>query len=138
MTMSLIFTEPEAFYALLRMAADIGDLPTEEESTHYWSSRLMSLKHFVDMDIFEAAAITDRVQSILATTPQDELLAAISAALSPQLRETAFVHAVDVLLADGVMEPNERATLETIERAFGLPPELSSKAIEVMLLKNRY
>lgn len=58
-------------------------------------------------------------------------------ALSPPLRETAFVWAVEMILADREAEQSERDFLRYLARTFELPGATASKIIDVTVIRNR-
>jgi tellurite resistance protein len=65
------------------------------------------------------------------------VLEAAAKALSPELRQTAFVLAADLVLADGVVEEKEKQFLEEFQKTLQIDPELAVKTVEVMVVKNR-
>ncbi len=136
--MSIRMTDAEALFALLRLAALSGAIPSARESTDYWSSRLMSLKRFATMDIDEVSELTRKVANLVADNPREALLAAIAEALSPQARLAAFSLATDVILADAVLELPEREALTRIQAALDIPDDTAEKITEVMLIKNSF
>jgi uncharacterized tellurite resistance protein B-like protein len=52
-------------------------------------------------------------------------------------KETLFALALDVLLADGTLEKEEKSLIEILSNHLGVSTSMSSKIIEVMFLKNR-
>lgn len=52
-------------------------------------------------------------------------------------KETLFALALDVLLADGTLEKEEKCLIEILSNHLGVSSSMSSKIIEVMFLKNR-
>jgi uncharacterized tellurite resistance protein B-like protein len=48
-----------------------------------------------------------------------------------------FALALEVLLADGTLEKEEKSLIEILSNHLGVSTSMSSKIIEVMFLKNR-
>ena len=58
-------------------------------------------------------------------------------ALPDELRETAFAHACDLVLADGVVEDEERALVEKLQKKLEIPGDQAMDIVRVMVIKNR-
>jgi uncharacterized tellurite resistance protein B-like protein len=52
-------------------------------------------------------------------------------------KETLFALALEVLLADGTLEKEEKSLIEILSNHLGVSTSMSSKIIEVMFLKNK-
>lgn len=65
------------------------------------------------------------------------LVAIAKSSLPDDLRETAFACAVDVALADGVIEDGEKALLEELQQVLEVSDEVGSQILQVMMIKNR-
>ena len=57
--------------------------------------------------------------------------------LSEELRLTAFACAVDISLADGVLEDSEKDIINQLASALAIPENTAVSIIEVMLIKNK-
>ena len=53
------------------------------------------------------------------------------------LRETAFANAVDIVLADGVVEQDEKAFMEMVRKKLRIPNELALEIVSVMVARNK-
>ncbi|PZV11550.1 MAG: Tellurite resistance protein TerB [Leptolyngbya sp.] len=58
-------------------------------------------------------------------------------ALPPDLRETAFAIATDLVLSDRTVTPQEQAFLEDLYRILEIPSALAHQIVQVMTIKNR-
>jgi hypothetical protein len=58
-------------------------------------------------------------------------------ALSPELRETAFAVATDLVLSDRTVTPQEQAFLEDLYRILDIPGATAQQIVQVMTIKNR-
>lgn len=57
--------------------------------------------------------------------------------LSEELKLTAFACAVDIALADGVLEEEEKDVINQLATALQVPEDIAVPIIEVMLIKNK-
>ncbi len=67
---------------------------------------------------------------------QAEVFAAAKNALNPQLRETAFAIATDLVFVDGIFTLEEKEFLVELAEALEISDEIGKKIIEVMTIKN--
>ena len=58
-------------------------------------------------------------------------------ALPEELRETVFANACDIILADGVVEGEEKALLEKLQKKLELSGDEAMDIVKVMVIKNR-
>lgn len=59
------------------------------------------------------------------------------AALSQDMRETAFAIATDLVLSDRTVTPQEQAFLEDLYRILEIPSATAQQIVQVMTIKNR-
>ena len=52
-------------------------------------------------------------------------------------KETLFALALEVLLADGILEKEEKNVIEILSNRLKIDAEMTSKIIEVIFLKNK-
>lgn len=57
--------------------------------------------------------------------------------LSDDLKLTAFACAVDIALADGVLEEEEKDIINQLAEALSIPENIAISIIEVMIIKNK-
>jgi hypothetical protein len=65
------------------------------------------------------------------------LVSEAKAALSQELRETAFAIATDLVLSDRTVTPQEQAFLEDLYRILDIPSTTAQQIVQVMTIKNR-
>ena len=65
------------------------------------------------------------------------LVNASAAELSDDLKLTAFACAVDIALADGVLEEEEKDIINQLAEVLGVPEKTAISIIEVMIIKNK-
>jgi len=74
---------------------------------------------------------------ILKRRDVDGLLDRCAASLPEKLHETAFANACDIVLADGVVEPEEEEFLEKLQRKLDVSGDEALSIVEVMIIKNK-
>ncbi len=58
-------------------------------------------------------------------------------AMPDGLRETAFANACDIVLADGVVEQDEKEFIEMVRNRLRIPKEQALEIVQVMVSKNK-
>jgi uncharacterized tellurite resistance protein B-like protein len=132
----LAFTDKESVVALLflTVTADGSIAPEEEELVVAASNRMKLLR---DQVIPEFNATVHKVRDAIDGKGRAEVLAAGVKGLPPELRETVYTLAADIVFADGTAHPDEMSFLREAQEALGVSDDLATKVIEVMRIKNR-
>ena len=79
----------------------------------------------------------DKLFKILKKDGPSALVNASAAELSDDLKLTAFACAVDIALADGVIEEEEKDIINQLAEVLGVPEKTAISIIEVMIIKNK-
>jgi hypothetical protein len=95
------------------------------------------MKLFAGQTPEEFAAMADKIRLLLSEHGFDPIIERAAAILPPSLRETVFVHAAELVFADGQVDDNESQFLDSVQEAFGIDDELALKIVEVMQIRNR-
>lgn len=132
----LKLTVTEAFTAVLTTAMAADGYATEEE-LRLMRDDLFSMQLFKALDEEERLHMLDRVLKLVQTPGPEVLLTSAPALLSPELRETAFAMAADIVTSDGSIAVEETAYLEQLQAALEIPTELAELLIKAMTIKNR-
>ncbi len=128
--------EAEAM-AAIALAAIASDGYLSEEETRTMSSSLSRMKLFQDYSDEAMRKLFEKLLNILRNQGVDTLLASAPGILPPELRDTAFAMAADLVLADSVETDDEEAFLEKLRSSLEVAEDLAQKIVEVMLIKNR-
>lgn len=132
-TSTIELTPSEALTAIsvLAVAAD-GQISEEERQTlaanHLRLFSSYSGEHF--QELFK------KVLNLSRDYNPAEVFAAAKNTLTPQLRETAFAIATDLVLVDGIFTQEEEEFLVELAEALEISDEMGKKIIEVMTIKN--
>ena len=91
----------------------------ENVSPHKWNGMMAVLVKAIERD-----GVTRLVDRCAAVLPDS-------------LRDCAFANACDIVLADGVVETEERAFLDGLRRALDLDRDTARTIVDVMIAKNK-
>ncbi len=130
------FTQQEAFAAVaLAVAGADGSVSTQE-----WDSIVTYIKRLRIYDNFSGPAfdkLFDKLFSKLKKQGPSALVEAAKDGLGEDLRMTAFACAVDIALADGVLEDDEKDIINQLAEALNVDEKTAISIIEVMIIKNK-
>lgn len=126
----------EAFAAIMLaiIAAD-GDISDEEVED--FGARVNRMQLFNNMSGRQFPDMINKLFRILKKSGVSELINKAVPALTPDLRETVFVVAVDMIFSDGIVENEEKAMIEKLHAQLEISDALVAQTLDVMLIKHR-
>jgi len=130
------FTKQEAFLAIA-LAASAADGTIDDSETDSIFGYMLQMRMFDDYTDDQMSDTFDKLVKILDNEDIGGLVAIAKSSLPSELRETAFACAVDITLADGVIEAEEKELLEELQQVLEVSDDMGSKILEVMIVKNR-
>ncbi len=131
-----IFNKQEAFLAIaLATSAADGDIAESEAKGIF--AYLLQMRMFDGYTERQMSDMFKKLLSVLKNEGVGGLVTVAKNSLPAEYRETAFICAVDIALADGVVEDGEKAMLEELQQVLEVSDELGGKILSVMLIKNR-
>jgi hypothetical protein len=130
------FGPQEAFAGIL-LSASACDGHIAEEEVQSLFTMLARMKMYKRYSGDQMGQLLNRLVGILKRRDPDHLLEESIPALPPELKETVFANACDIVLADGVVEDEERAFIEKLQLKLGLPNDHALTIVQVMVLKNK-
>lgn len=129
-------TQQEAFAGIaIAMAGSDGSIASSE-----WDGIVNYIRRLRIYDNFSGPAfdkLFDKLFKILKKDGPSALVKASSDGLSDELKLTAFACAVDIALADGVLEDEEKNIINQLAEALQIPEQTAISIIEVMIIKNK-
>lgn len=129
-------TQQEAFAGIaVAIAGADGSIATSE-----WDGIVNYIRRLSIYDNFSGPAfdkLFDKLFRILKSSGSAALVKASSEGLAEELKLTAFACAVDIALADGVLEDSEKEIINQIATELGIEEKVAIPIIEVMLIKNK-
>lgn len=79
----------------------------------------------------------DKIFRILKSKGASALVASSIDGLPEDLKLTAFACAVDIALADGVLEEEEKGIISQLADSLQIPEQTAVSIIEVLIIKNK-
>jgi uncharacterized tellurite resistance protein B-like protein len=129
-------TRQEAFAGILLAAAAADGHIADEEARSLWTTiERMNLYEKFTPDRFNK--MMDNLLKILKKGGPELLVDKCVPALPDKLRETAFANACDLVLADGVVEDEEKELIELLQNRLEIPGDEAMDIVKVMVIKNR-
>lgn len=129
-------TQQEAFAGIaVAMAGADGSIAESE-----WAGIVNYIRRLRLYDNFSGPAfdkLFDKLFKILKKNGAGALVKASADALSDDLKLTAFACAVDIALADGVLEEEEKTVINQLAESLSIPEKTAISIIEVMIIKNK-
>ena len=128
--------ECTAFSSVIVFAMNADEEISDEEALEAFIT-LNGMNLFQDYSDDDMAAIFEDVSELLAEQSPEELWNSVTEVLSPEMRETAFAVATDIILADGVLTPVEKDYLSDLAQKLEIPKQTAQTIMDVMVIKNR-
>lgn len=129
-------SKQEAFAGiLLGASACDGHIADEEVQSLFTITERM--KMFENITPPKWNSMMDVLVKILKKEGPEGLVNRCSQALPEELSETAFANACDIVLADGVVEDEEKEFLDQLQQALSVPGDTALTIVEVMVMKNK-
>jgi uncharacterized tellurite resistance protein B-like protein len=128
-----VHSELEAWVGILYSCISADNQITDSETATL--SRVLSSKQkFIGIDI---APLYRKAFNVRAELGQLKYISACSEWIKGEDKETVFALALEVLLADGTLEKEEKNVIEVLSNQLEIEKEMTSKIIEVIFLKNK-
>jgi tellurite resistance protein len=131
-------TKQEAFTGILlaAAAADADGHIAEEEAQGLWTA-IERMKLFANFTPDKFNKMMDTLLKLLKKGGPDLLIDKCVPALPDELRSTVFANACDLVLADGVVEPEEKAFIEKLQNRLSIPGDEAMDIVRIMVIKNQ-
>jgi uncharacterized tellurite resistance protein B-like protein len=126
-------SEFEAWVGILYSCISADNKITDSETATL--SRVLSSKQkFLGIDI---APLYRKSFNVRTELGQLKYISACCELIKEEDKETVFALALEVLLADGTLEKEEKNVIEVLSNHLKIKAEMTSKIIEVIFLKNK-
>jgi len=132
----LKMSSEEAYIAILFCAVKADDMVTREEmqALEYMISRF---KGFVSFNPTHFQNVANEFLKIVDREGIDTLVNAAKNALENNLKEAVFINAVEIVMADGIVDTKEKEFLEKLQNALGIPDDRVEQIVDILKVKNR-
>jgi len=127
---------PEGFAGVAFCAVAADGVLTEEEQLGLVTT-MSRMKLYQGMSQRQIGAVFEKLIKVARSDGVEVLLQRSAEALPPELRETAFAVAADLVMADGHIASAERQFLEKIQKSLGIVDTDALKIVEVIQVKNK-
>ncbi len=129
-------TKHEAFTGILLAAAAADGHIADEEARGLWTI-IGRMKLFSNFTPDKFNRMMDVLLKILKKGGPELLIEKCVPQVPDELRETVFANACDLVLADGVVEDEERELIEKLQNELEIPGDEAMDIVRVMVVKNR-
>lgn len=127
---------PQEGFAGVMLCASACDGHIGDEEGHSLNLILGQKKLYERQTPQQFSSMMDRLIGELKRGGPERLLEKSHGAVPPELRECAFANAVDIVLADGVVEQEERDFIDSLQVKFGIEEQRAKAIVQVMVFKN--
>lgn len=128
---------PHEGFAGILLAASACDGHIAEEEVQSLFTMMTRMKMYQRYTDKNWNTLMNRLLGLLKRKGVEELLDKSVEALPPELKATAFANACDIVLADGVVEDDEKEFLNKLQNQLELPDDEAVTIVRVMVLKNK-
>jgi tellurite resistance protein len=132
----LNLTKEEAFVGIILSSVAVDEVINKEELmvVSQTIGRMQAFRRFHPQQVVN---MLNNFLQIIKREGVGNIVNSAKNTLNKEMRETAFALAIDIILADGVVEQKEKEFLESLQEILGLSNELATKIVEVMIIKNK-
>jgi hypothetical protein len=135
-TQGMKLTKEVAFLGIL-MLADYSDGTVNEEEVRAFGSTICRMKLYRDMTEQQINRQIDQAAGFIKRNGFEVALQKFAAALPEGLHRAVFANACNQVLADGVVEAEEKEFINNLRRALNLSGDDAQMIAQVMVYKNQ-
>ncbi len=133
---SATLTSQEAYAGVL-LGASACDGHIADDEVQGLMTALFRMKLYQRFTDKQYSQMFNKLLAVLKKKGVDVLVDACAEALPGELRETAFANACDIVLADGVVEPDEKQFVDNLQRKLAIANEAALEIVQIMVVKNK-
>lgn len=127
---------PQEGYAGVLLAASACDGHISDEEAGSLFTSLGRMKMYQNVSGNRFGSIMDRLLGVLRRGGPEKLIEMSVPAVPPELRETVFANACNIVLADGVVEDDEKTFIDNLMVKLELDRARAKTIVQVMVYKN--
>jgi hypothetical protein len=129
-------TKHEAFAGIL-LAANASDGHISDEEVQGFFTILLRMRMFAEWSEDRLSRTIDRCLGLLKRRGPEGSMELFAQALPESLHKAAFANACDLILADGVVEQEEKEFINKLRRVLGISGDDAQMIAQVMVWKNQ-
>lgn len=127
---------PQEGFAGVLLASSACDGHITDDEVRTLMIKLSRMKLYQRITDQQFGTMMDRLMGILKRGGPEKLTEKSCEAVPPELRETAFANACDIVLVDGVVEEDERQFIDDLMIKFEMDRNRAKTIVQVMVYKN--
>lgn len=128
-----ISLSPAEAFAAIAVAAIAADGYLSNEERHHIVQLLFQVDLFQGYSEQRLAELLEKLFNLLSARGIDPLVAIARESLPAELQETAFTVAVDLVLVDGELSPQEKSFLTHLWNIMDIPVETASHILDLKI-----
>jgi tellurite resistance protein len=130
------FSKADAFAGIL-LGASACDGHAADEEIQALFTITGRMKMYEGFTSNKWNSMMDNLLKVLKKDGPLKLVERCANALPDELRQTAFANAADIILADGVVEDEEKEFLDHVQKMLEIDGDTALTIVEVMIVKNK-
>ena len=127
----------EIAYLGLLMLADYSDGTVSDDEMRAFVNTVARMKMYRDLSGDQINRLIDRANKTIRQLGPEDALTQFATALPEPLHRSVFANAVNQVLADGVVEAEEKEYINNLRRALGLSGDDANMIAKVIMWKNQ-
>lgn len=127
---------PQEGYAGVLLCASACDGHIADEEAQSLFLILSQKKLYQRLSSQQFSSVMDRLMGSLKKGGPEKLLDKCFPVVPPELRESAFANAVDIVLASGSVDEDEKTFIDDLQKKFELDEKRAKIIVKVMVYKN--
>lgn len=128
---------PQESFAGILLAASACDGHISEEEFNQLLIALFRMKLFQRVNQKQFSQVMNKLMGVLKKHGPDSLVDGCCETLPDDLRKAAFANACNIVLADGVIEQDEKDFIDSLKSKLQLDPGTAKAIAQVMVIKNK-
>jgi len=128
---------PHEGFAGVLLCASACDGHIGDEEAQILNINLRQKKLYQRVSEPQMNSMMDRLLGELRRGGTEKLLEKSYEAVPPELRETVFANSVDIVLADGVVEEDEKVFIDDLQGKLEIDGKRAKTIVQVMVYKNQ-
>ena len=128
---------PQESFAGILLGASACDGHIADEEVQGLVTALLRMKMYQRFNEKQFNQTLNKVHGVLKKKGVEFLIDGCSETLPAELKETAFANACDIVLADGIVEPDEKAFIDRLQLKLGISNDTALTIVQVMVIKNK-
>ena len=128
---------PHEGFAGVLLCASACDGHIGDEEAQILNINLRQKQLYQRVSEHQMGSMMDRLLGELRRGGTEKLLDKAYPVVPHELRETVFANSVDIVLADGVVEEDEKEFIDSLQAKLEIDPKRAKTIVQVMVYKNQ-